>query len=498
MTDEKNMTIKEKLSNKIEIHKCMLCHNAPCKKMYKNIDPERIIRAVKFKNERGARNLIGNEETCFEKNADCSGNCPLNVDIDRILRNIIDNTDKVDGLENIDISTEICGVKLENPFILSSSIVGSRYEMCKRAFEQGWAGVAIKTICMMPIHESSPRLSALKDWDGSFLGFKNIEQLSEYSVEENMKMIRRLKQEFPSKVIIASIMGRDKKEWKYLAKQVTKAGADVIELNFSCPNMKYKGTGSDVGQNPQLVEKYTKVVRKCTKLPVIAKMTPNITDMRVPAIAAKNGGANGITAINTIKSITNVDVDSLVPEPQVNGRSSLGGYSGQAVKPIALRFIAEMTNCEELSNMNFSGIGGIYTWKDAVEYILLGCSNVQITTAVMEYGYRIIDDLILGLKIYMKEKGYNKISDFIGLAKCNLVSNDKLEKDTIEFPKFNYEKCIGCGRCYISCRDGGHCAIKFDEDRKPILDGSKCVGCQLCKLVCPQSAIEPASKRVKR
>ena len=498
MTIEKNEIIREKLSNKMEIHKCVLCHNAPCKKMYKNIDPERIIRAVKFKNKKGARNLIGNKEACFEKNADCSESCPLDVDIDLILRNIIDETDTIEGLENIDISTEICGVKLENPFILSSSIITSRYEMCKRAFEQGWAGAAIKTICMMPIHESSPRLSALKDWDGSFLGFKNIEQLSEYSVEENMEIIRKLKEKFPSKVIIASIMGRDKKEWKYLAKQVTKAGADIIELNFSCPNMKYKGTGSDVGQNPELVEKYTKIVRKCTKLPVIAKMTPNIADMRVPAIAAKNGGANGIAAINTIKSITNVDVDSLVPEPQVNGKSSLGGYSGQAVKPIALRFIAEMSNCEALNNMNFSGIGGIYTWKDAVEYMLLGCSNVQITTSVMEYGYRIIDDLILGLKIFMKEKGYNKISDFIGLAKCNLVSNDELEKDTIEFPKFNYEKCVGCGRCYISCRDGGHCAIKFDEERKPILDGSKCVGCQLCRLVCPQSAIDTASKRIKR
>lgn len=498
MNQENNNAIKENLLTKMEIHKCVLCHDAPCKKIYKNIDPERIIRAVKLKDEKGARILIGNETTCFEKNTECSEKCPLDVNIDMILKSVISDTTKIDGFENVDISTEICGVKLENPFILSSSIVGSRYEMCKRAFECGWAGAAIKTICMMPIHESSPRLSALKDWDGSFIGFKNIEQLSEYSVEENMEMIRKLKNEFPSKVIIASIMGRDKKEWKYLAKQVTKAGADVIELNFSCPNMKYKGTGSDVGQNPELVEKYTKIVKKCTKLPVIAKMTPNITDMRVPAIAAKEGGAEGIAAINTIKSITNVDVDTLVPEPQVNGRSSLGGYSGQAVKPIALRFIAEMAKCEELKNMNFSGMGGIYTWKDAVEYMLLGCSNVQITTSVMEYGYRIIDDLILGLKIFMKEKEYRKISDFIGLAKSNLVSNDELEKDTIEFPKLNYEKCIGCGRCYISCKDGGHCAIKFDKDRKPVIDGSKCVGCQLCKLVCPQSAIETASKRIKK
>ena len=496
MNTEKNNIIKEIHSNNLEVHKCVLCHNAPCSRLYKNIDPERVIRAIKLDNKAGARTLVDNINNYLEKNAECNEKCPLDVDIEQIIKNLINDTNKEEDFENIDLSTEICGVKLENPFLLSSSIIGSRYDMCKRAFELGWAGVATKTICMMDMHESSPRFSALKDWDGSFLGFKNIEQLSEYSVEENMEMIRRLKNEFPNKVIIASIMGRDEKEWEELTKEVTKAGADIIELNFSCPNMKYKGTGSDVGQDPETVEEFTRVVKSNTNLPILAKMTPNITDMRVPAIAAKKGGADGIAAINTIKSITNVDIDTLIPEPQVNGKSSLGGYSGQAVKPIALRFIAEMANCNDLQGMYLSGMGGIYTWKDAVEYILLGCSSIQITTAVMEYGYRIIDDLILGLKIYMKEKNYNNISDFIGKSKCNLTSNDKLEKDTREFPKFNSEKCIGCGRCYISCRDGGHEAIRFDENRKPVLDGSKCVGCQLCRLVCPQEAIETLDKRI--
>ena len=483
--------------DKMEIYKCVLCYNAPCSKMYKNINPERIIRAIKFDNIKGARSLIENEQICFEKDTSINEKCPLDVNIDEILNNTINKIDKINDYEDIDISTELCGIKLENPFLLSSSVVGSRYEMCKRAFENGWAGAATKTICMMPIHESSPRLSALKDWDGSFLGFKNIEQLSEYSVEENMEMIRKLKKEFPSKVIIASIMGRDEEEWEYLTKEATKAGSDILELNFSCPNMKYKETGSDVGQNPDLVEEYTRIVRENTNIPILTKMTPNITDMCLPAIGAKKGGADGIAAINTIKSITNIDVDTLVPEPQVNGKSSLGGYSGQAVKPIALRFIAEMANNDDLKDMCYSGMGGIYTWKDAVEFMLLGCTNVQITTAVMEYGYRIIDDLIMGLKIFMKEKNYTKVSDFVGMSKCNLISNDRLEKDTIEFPKFNHEKCIGCGRCYISCKDGGHYAIKFDENRRPILDGSKCVGCHLCRLVCPQSAIDTASKRIE-
>ena len=481
---------------KAEINKCILCYDAPCKKIYKNTDPERIIRALKFNNIKGARTFINNDKNCFDKNSDCTEKCPLNIDIDNILEKLISNTEKMSDTENIDISTEICGVKLENPFLLSSSIVGSSYEMCKRAFEYGWAGVCIKTICMMPIYESSPRLSALKDSDSTFIGFKNIEQLSEYSLEENFEMIRKLKKEFPSKIIIASIMGRDEKEWEYLAREVTKAGADLIELNFSCPNMKHKGTGSDVGQNPDLVEEYTKIVRNNTNIPILAKMTPNITDMRIPALAAKKGGANGISAINTIKSITNIDLDTLIPEPQVNGKSALGGYSGKAVKPIALRFIGEMTTCSDLTDLYYSGIGGIYTWRDAVEFMLLGCSSVQLTTAIMEYGYRIIDDLILGLKIFMKEKNYSKVSDFIGLSKNNLVKNDELDKETIQFPSFNYEKCIGCGRCYISCRDGGHNAIKFDDKRKPILDGSKCVGCHLCKLVCPNGAIGTSARRI--
>lgn len=312
-------------------------------------------------------------------------------------------------------------------------------------------------------------------------------------------MIEKLKKQFPNKVIVASIMGRNEEEWEYLAKEVTKAGADLIELNFSCPNMKYNGTGSDVGQDPKTVKIFTETVRHSTNLPILAKMTPNISDMRIPARAAKEGGADGIAAINTIKCITDVDIDTCVPEPQVNGKSSLGGYSGHAVKPIALRYIAEMANDEKLKNMNYSAMGGIYTWKDAVEFMLLGATSIQITTAVMEYGYRIIDDLILGLKIYMKEKNYNNVFDFVGLAKNNLISNDKLDKDTVEFPKFNYEKCIGCGRCYISCMDGGHQAISFNEEtRKPSLNGKKCVGCHLCKLVCPQNAISAVGKRFEK
>lgn len=477
----------------LEIHKCALCYNAPCKKIYKNVNPERIIRSLRFDNQKGASTFIN--ENYLEKNEN-NIKCPCDVDIDYILKTVAQLPYEKEEL-NIDITTNICGVKLENPFLLSSSVVVSTYDMCKRALQAGWAGIVYKTMCPFDIHESSPRFSSLKNWDNSFAGFKNIEQLSAHTLEEDIDILKKLKKEFPNKVIIASIMGRNEEEWEYVAKKVAESGCDAIELNFSCPNMELKGTGSDIGQNPDTVKRYTAAARKGAKLPLIAKMTPNITDIKLPARAAKEGGADGISAINTIKSITNINLKSLVPEPNVNGKTSIGGYSGRAIKPIALRFVTELANDEKLKEINISGIGGIYTYKDAIEFLLLGSSSVQLTTAIMEYGYRIIDDLILGLKIFMKENNFHKVSDFVGISKRNVVDAEKLERDTILFPKFNYDKCVGCGRCFISCKDGGHSAIKFDlETRKPSLDGSKCVGCHLCKQVCPHKAIETVLKRI--
>lgn len=479
----------------LEIHKCALCYDSPCKKIYKNVNPERIIRALRFENNVGAKTLI--KENYLEKNK-VNITCPCNVDIDYILNTLANSLEEKIDL-NVDISAKICGIKLENPFLLSSSIVDSTYEKCKRALELGWAGIVFKTICPFDIHEASPRYSKLNNWDNSFSGFKNIEQLSEHSVEEDCDILKRLKKEFPNKVIIASIMGRNEEEWEKVASMVTESGCDAIELNFSCPNMELKGTGSDVGQSPNSVKKYTEAARRGTNLPIIAKMTPNIADIKVPARAAKNGGANGISAINTIKSITNIDFNTLVPEPEVNGYTSIGGYSGRAIKPIALKMITDLTTDEELSGIDISGIGGIYTYKDAIEFLLLGASNVQVTTSVMEYGYRVIDDLILGLKIFMSKNKFHKLDDFIGKSKKCVVESEKLERNTLLFPKIDYEKCIGCGRCFISCRDGGHFAIRFDsEKRKPSIDGLKCVGCHLCKLVCPMNAIGNTGKRIKK
>lgn len=477
-----------------EASRCLLCYEPPCSKACtEESDPGRMIRALKFDNERGASEFNSNK--CAECEAPCEVAC-VHPDFPiRIRKMAALVTHKVSEKRNLSI--EFCGIKCENPFFLSSSVVASGYEMCAKALEAGWAGIVYKTIGTMRPSEASPRFSSIGNPGKEFIGFKNIEQISDHPLEEDLKVLSRLKHDYPDKVIVGSIMGTDEDDWTELAKMCTEAGCDIIECNFSCPHMTKSGMGAEVGTDVKRVEAYVKAVKKGTNLPVLAKMTPNISNMEVPAIAAVEAGADGLAAINTIKSIASIKLDNLGPEPDVNGKSSVSGLSGNAVKPIALRFIHDMAVCGKLENIPISGMGGIQTWKDAAEFLSLGCSNLQVTTSVMQYGYRIIDDLISGLSGYLAEHDYECLEDFVGSALENIVPAENLERDTVVYPIFDKEKCVGCGRCYVSCYDGGHQAIKFGEDRVPHLDGSKCVGCHLCMLVCPQLAINK-SKRVKK
>ncbi|MEG0250673.1 MAG: NAD-dependent dihydropyrimidine dehydrogenase subunit PreA [Peptostreptococcus sp.] len=384
-----------------------------------------------------------------------------------------------------DLSIDFLGVKCENPFFLSSSPVCSNYEMIKKAFEAGWGGVYYKTLGIFIPDECSPRFDITSKESTVWTGFKNMEQISDKPLELNLEYIKRLKEEFPTKVMAVSIMGSDEEEWRILAKKVTEAGADIIECNFSCPQMTSHAMGSDVGQNPELVEKYTRAVVESTHLPVVAKMTPNIGNMEVPAMAAVKGGAKGIAAINTIKAITNIDVENMTAMPVVNAKSSISGYSGAAVKPIALRFITQLKQHPELKDIPITGIGGIETWKDVVEFLLVGSGNLQVTTSVMQYGYRIVEDMISGLSHFMDEYGFEKLEDMIGLALPNIIPAEDLDRSFKIIPSIDEDKCVGCGRCYVSCFDAAHQAIDWDKDnRKPIINDN-CVGCHLCLNVCP-------------
>jgi len=490
-------------SAKNEADGCLLCYTAPCSTNCPHkLDPAKVIRSLRFENILAAAESVGENELCQAcQEKSCSKAC-LKDQIDRPIRiqqlmNYVGNWQKQQGklkATKIDLGIEFCGVTCENPFFLSSSVVASNYEMVARAFAMGWAGAAFKTIGTFVPQEVSPRFST-NHKGNSFTGFKNIEQISDHTLDENLEFMRRLKQDFPHKILIASILGQNDEEWTLLARQVTEAGVDIIECNFSCPHMSGEGLGSDVGQSPELVAQYTAATRKGTHLPILAKMTPNLGNMEIPALAAMKHGATGIAAINTIKSIMNIHLDDFTSEPQVDGKSSVGGYSGKTVKPIALRFIHDMLKHPGLNDTPISGMGGIETWRDAAEFIALGCANLQVTTSVMQYGYRIIDDLRDGLSSYLGQNGFGSVQEMVGLALPNLVPTDALNRHSISYPKFDRSKCLGCGRCYLSCSDGGHQALEMDgASSKPRLNPKLCVGCHLCLLVCPSGAISPGKR----
>ena len=493
----------EQCISRADMIRCALCSHAPCNEACEKLKPADYLRSIWFRNEQTAALRLPETNPCLLCAAPCeracvrAGEVPIKDLMNRLYYMVRSGCETPIPEDENRLRCDFCGIELENPFLLSSSVVASTYDMCARAFEAGWAGVSFKTICTLDIHEASPRFSAVTGSDGGIIGFKNIEQLSDHSVTENMEIFRRLKENYPNKFILASIMGQNEEEWGTLARLCEENGADAVELNFSCPNMVEDGLGSDIGQVPELVERYTAAAKAACHIPVIAKLTPNVAEMSPAAEAAKRGGADGIAGINTIKSIVGINPHTYVSSPSVRGQSAVGGYSGNAVRPIALRFVAELGQNPALKGMHLSAMGGVETWMDALEFILLGAGSIQVTTAVMQYGYRIIDDLKAGLNLYLAEKGFRSVGEAIGLGLDSLSSTtDALERDTVVFPSFVKERCIGCGRCEISCADGGHQAIRLNDSRRPVLDGKKCVGCHLCILVCPQKAIVPGTKRI--
>lgn len=391
-----------------------------------------------------------------------------------------------------DLSVEFCGINFKNPFILSSAPPTTTGEMMGRAFEAGWAGAVTKTLVTDAegIVNVTPRLASL-----SFPGptgepkkiyaFENIELVTERGFELWLKEIEVLRKQYPEHIVIASIMDDASKPdgWQFMAKKCEEAGAHMIELNMSCPHgMPEMGMGSAIGQNSDLAAKVTRWTVEAVNIPVMAKMTPNVTDIGVVAKSCVDAGAKAISAINTVAAIMGIDLETLVPLPSVGGYSAHGGLSGAAVKPIALKAVASIARTTQTS---ISGIGGIATWEDAAEFLLLGASTLQVCSSVMAQGYGIVDDLIEGLQDFMEDKGFDTISEMVGLSLAKLVGHNELSREVRLASSINEELCVKCDLCYVSCRDSGYQAISLKEDRTPMVDRDKCTGCSLCLHVCP-------------
>lgn len=384
-----------------------------------------------------------------------------------------------------DLTINCGGISSPNPFWLASAPPANSGEQVQRAFDHGWGGAVWKTLGQ-PIQNVSSRFGAI-DWQGrSGVGFNNIELITDRSLDVNFREIYETKRKYPKHALIASLMVETREEWKEIIKRAEDAGADGLELNFGCPHgMCERGMGSAVGQEPSVNERITSWAKEFANVPVLVKLTPNVGDIVPHGLAAQRGGADGVSLINTIKSIIGVDIDTFVPKPMVGNRSSNGGYCGAAVRPIALHMVAALARDKQF-NIPISGIGGITNWRDATEFMLLGSSSVQVCTEVMLKGYRIVEDMIEGMEGWMRDHDFQTTDQFIGKSIPHYADWGDLDINFETVAKINAETCIGCQVCVVACHDGAHqCIHPAEVGRIPVVDESECVGCNLCQIVCP-------------
>jgi dihydropyrimidine dehydrogenase (NAD+) subunit PreA len=391
----------------------------------------------------------------------------------------------------VDLRNSFLGIKSPNPFWLASAPPSDRETNVVRALRAGWGGVVWKTLGEDPpiVNVNGPRYGAIHGSDRRLIGFNNIELITDRPLDLNLREIKTVKRDWPDRAIVVSLMVPcEEKNWKAILPLVEETGADGIELNFGCPHgMSERGMGSAVGQVPEYIEMVTRWCKQHTRMPVIVKLTPNITDIRFPARAAQRGGADAVSLINTISSIMGVDLDAMAPSPHVDGKGSHGGYCGPAVKPIALNMVAEIGRDPQTRGLPISAIGGVTTWRDAAEFIAMGAGNVQVCTAAMTYGFKIVEEMISGLKNWMTTKGYETTEDFRGRAVGNVTDWQYLNLNYVAKAKIDQDLCIRCGRCHIVCEDTSHQAItsSIDGARKFVVKEEECVGCNLCVVACP-------------
>ena len=421
-----------------------------------------------------------------------------------------------------DLSIDFAGIKSPNPFWLASGPPTNTGDQVMRAFDAGWGGAVWKTLGH-PIVNVSSRLGSIDYGSQRMVGLNNIELITDRPLKQNLDEIRDVKKRYPGHAVVVSLMFGPREEWIEAVRRVEDTGADGLELNFGCPHgMCERGMGSAVGQEPKVLEELVRWVVEATKLPVIAKLTPNISDVTEPAAAAQRGGASAVSLINTIQSLMGVDLDRLVPLPRVADASSHGGYCGPAVRPIALRMVAQLAREADFT-LPISGIGGISTWRDAAEFLALGASTVQVCTAVMHHGFRIVEDLIEGLDGYLEEKGMAGVAPLVGAAIPGFKEWGDLDLNYHVVAEIDEDTCIGCQLCVVACHDGAHQCIHppgtaaarghaapmasaaarrlaasppEDPYRVPWVDETECIGCNLCALVCPvEGCIEMAERR---
>lgn len=382
----------------------------------------------------------------------------------------------------VDLSVDFAGVKFINPFAIAASPSSDRLELVGRSFEAGWAGSVLKTTSVEkePVDLVFPIMAGLEVEEKRLGGLFNIDLISERHIDEIEKDIRILKKEFPDRVVIGSIMASSREDWVELVRRLEDAGADLIECSMSCP----QGEGGSIPvADPALTEKVTRWIKEAARrVPVSVKLTPNVTDIVAVARAAQAGGADALCAIDTVKALVGVDLETEEPLPSVGGKSTWGGLSGPAIKPIALGCVAELAQNVPLP---IAGVGGITTWTDAAEFILLGATTLQVCTAAMKYGFGIIEELCEGLAFYLERKGLSAVTQLRGRSLSKLVPHEELSRAYRAVSSIDHSLCQKDGLCVVACRDGAYSAISLGPDRLPVVDEEKCRGCGLCTAVCP-------------